>query len=1329
MAVITKADLENAKLDAADLGDFVNSASGDVTPRLGSAYPNMRKLVDEVRDGGGLRTFANETALQLYEPAMPTLALVMSDPITAWRFNGTLPWVEAPEYFDTVNAISAAAGETAAEERMASPGSYGIPAGEALASGGTAQTAAATYRWQIPMPYDYTGDTLDIWSDGPDGNTVTLRAFDADGNQLTTGATYSGQKVLTLAPGANPGLDISDFFAPAGSYFGLYAQISVLSADVTKKSYMGGYWSKAGNATTGVTNVGAGVKHIFRLNVIEKRFRGEDYADATISADIADKTSYARSVIRVWDGSSLTAGNHGETSVPLLWADKLRIDRSTVLNYAVGGNTVNNWLARLSATIAGLAAPVATGRPVVLSIDCGLVYNTVNNASGSTPENATADIDAALNALYGGCATIKAAYPNVIINLVGLPNVNGPNKWTPEHYTAFLARFPVTAVASSYVDYITDVSVVPEGQDNTDTTYFNPDRVHPMTALNRAFLPVYESALNEYFWKSQARVKQDVTDAVLADLSDQGVMPFYATAAEAITALAVGQYFVSSDTSIVLKEGGTNDDGVRRQCKRISASPYYEHMGAGADPASKLGVDQKADVAELGTAVVAIDALDVRVNELEAAYSATTSALPYYATIAAAIADSGLATDAQFQSDDTGSVTTHPNTRRYYKKIAASPYWEDQGAGNAVAGDPISLFSDGGGYVRMTEDDQETLDNLSTPATVLAGTAIVDDATDKELLGFENDGDARVNGLKYNRAEPDADGVLDIIGFAGAARRVLAVDTATGQIIIGALDAGSVSRLIAKASAQGDLTIASVSGLSDIVALLASDAMIRDGSLVIEPYSGKELLGFNIFGDARINGIELNRVLPDADGILDILAPSNRRVLAVNTANGKLIIGAVEDESLRRLFDRAASLGLTSSGAARSFGKNIDTGVLRITFAHGQSLSVGGGQDYGDVSSNGTAPVLYHAQSERALMFSYGLCGSESAAIGSSDLGDLVPAREQWILPRGLGQTGGLAHMHQRENLQRKRGALDHMLYFTHGWGGQSITVLDTGSNSFNNGGVALEKAVALAVDYGLTPVFDGTIWWQGNQDRSTGMSQATYEGLLTALVSDLNTMQQAKLARVGTYPVYVVQLEAATGSASVDTPGAIAKAQRAVCENVAAAYMVGSPYYVPKIDGAHCVAAGYDLFNESIAWCIHQISVLGDTAFEPCWHTGISRSGLTITLTVHVPNGGLTSDTASVEAATNLGFAYSGASITDVSIGATSAETCDITITLDAAAAGTLSYAWETSTVLRGSDGAYPHCSAWGNIRDGAGAEIPSQTIPGAIVANWLIPFEETVA
>ncbi len=62
MAVISKTDLENAKLDADDLASFVSDVAGTVTPRYGGTYPNIRQLVDNFDDVLAEQVIEEETA-------------------------------------------------------------------------------------------------------------------------------------------------------------------------------------------------------------------------------------------------------------------------------------------------------------------------------------------------------------------------------------------------------------------------------------------------------------------------------------------------------------------------------------------------------------------------------------------------------------------------------------------------------------------------------------------------------------------------------------------------------------------------------------------------------------------------------------------------------------------------------------------------------------------------------------------------------------------------------------------------------------------------------------------------------------------------------------------------------------------------------------------------------------------------------------------------------------------------------------------------------------------------------------------------------------------
>lgn len=72
----------------------------------------------------------------------------------------------------------------------------------------------------------------------------------------------------------------------------------------------------------------------------------------------------------------------------------------------------------------------------------------------------------------------------------------------------------------------------------------------------------------------------------------QAYSNFRSTLAEAIADFDVGEYFTCIDTAIVLLEGGTNTEGLRRSCIRTDEEPFYLHLGVGADQPSKADIDR-----------------------------------------------------------------------------------------------------------------------------------------------------------------------------------------------------------------------------------------------------------------------------------------------------------------------------------------------------------------------------------------------------------------------------------------------------------------------------------------------------------------------------------------------------------------------------------------------------------------------------------------------------------------------------------------------------------------------------------------------------------------
>lgn len=492
--------------------------------------------------------------------------------------------------------VQAAAVE--AKSVVLAPASYGVPLGDPVNAGTAVQGAAATYRYQTPVKYDFTGDTFEIWNAGTTGLQARLFMGDENGDEVAAGPGYSGAKLLTLDAGYNAA-PIPDFSGSAGQYWCLYAQTNVLAADTTKKSTMGGYWSRTGNHTTDITTVSNnGFLHMLRFNVIEKVVRGDEYAVSLRAAPTAVSTSYGAEIEHVDNGSSLSAGNHGETPPSLLRADYYGIDRANVRNVAVGGRTVAQMLAAAPAELyPQLDAAFATGRIVVLHVDSGVIYNTVNNNSSSSAGTAAADISAAFSALIAGFTNWKTAYPSLVIDLSDLPNVFGSAYWTPQHYTAFQATFQTTAMNSGVVDYTTRISTVPETQDNTNATFWNPDRVHPMTALNELYVPVFVASLNAYYWRAMANQLGIVVDAVPALVSDQlaglGVVYEVSSFAEAISTVPVGRTFTLL--------AGTTDNPTTSDIRylRRDAAPGYALTAD--QPISKNALAAPTGAASIGT--------------------------------------------------------------------------------------------------------------------------------------------------------------------------------------------------------------------------------------------------------------------------------------------------------------------------------------------------------------------------------------------------------------------------------------------------------------------------------------------------------------------------------------------------------------------------------------------------------------------------------------------------------------------------------------------------------------------------------------------------------
>lgn len=498
---------------------------------------------------------------------------------------------------------------------------------------------------------------------------------------------------------------------------------------------------------------------------------------------------------------------------------------------------------------------------------------------------------------------------------------------------------------------------------------------------------------------------------------------------------------------------------------------------------------------------------------------------------------------------------------------------------------------------------------------------------------------------------------------------------------------------------------------------IVKDAVSGKVTLAIEPVTGKLKTadGITTFKDkvAPDGYVHILSLMQD-DGTFPV-------AFAQSPETGRIRMG-LPDTATRKRFE------IGEFARTSGFGKKTRTQTLKFVGSTGQSLEVGGGLDTGAIDDTSQlAPMfIQHPLSMDMAMLDTGLIWSGSSAIPT--VTDLVPAREAFrVNGAWRGQSQGSGYMMQTEMLYREEDGVIHpQAYFAFGQGGTAIADLGTGSQSFLNGVAGITAAYNLAADYGLNFNYTGTCWTHGHNDRNS--DYATYLSLLISLKNDLKTEINTITGGDGTYPFVMFQLcaggTAATGSGSEPSTPALAVLEAADTE--ADMFVIGPTYQYATVDGTHGDAVSYDMMGELAAYVMKRADE-GDWN-KACEVTNVSRTGTTITVTVNVPEGDLIVDETTLPSATNYGFTYSGANITNVSVGTTSGGTCDVTITIDADAGGVLSYAWAGDGVSRDPEtGLYPHASAWGNLRDDA--LIPCVTHGNKRLAHWLCVYETTVA
>ncbi len=262
------------------------------------------------------------------------------------------------------------------------------------------------------------------------------------------------------------------------------------------------------------------------------------------------------------------------------------------------------------------------------------------------------------------------------------------------------------------------------------------------------------------------------------------------------------------------------------------------------------------------------------------------------------------------------------------------------------------------------------------------------------------------------------------------------------------------------------------------------------------------------------------------------------------------------------------------------------------------------------------------------------------------------------------------------------------------------------------------ELAKAAGLEYKLGPV----IFKQGEADGGLSTAKAQWKAIVIQMRDDFSVDLSRASNSDASGIKFIVDQQAiqVTGK----TYGEIAVAAIELHRSEANIVCAGPTYpeEFAASNEVHMTSNGYRNYGEKLGRVVNTINEGG--AWNPCHITGVSRSGTTITVNVHVPTGPLVEDTALISSVANSGFAYSGASITSVVISddGSSDNNGVISITIDSDSSGTLSFAYENGANNSSGSSIGPR----GNIRDSE----PSVTVnDGKNLYNWLCNDQWSVA
>lgn len=139
-------DLENAKQDAATLGEVVNADNqSTVESRLGEVYPSLANALYTVIQAGGFEPFQTQTALLASVPTVPKKAAYALDTGKVWFWNGS-SWADTG-----LSALDQAKADATAKANAAQNAAITAAASDASTKATTAETNAKNYADANPL--------------------------------------------------------------------------------------------------------------------------------------------------------------------------------------------------------------------------------------------------------------------------------------------------------------------------------------------------------------------------------------------------------------------------------------------------------------------------------------------------------------------------------------------------------------------------------------------------------------------------------------------------------------------------------------------------------------------------------------------------------------------------------------------------------------------------------------------------------------------------------------------------------------------------------------------------------------------------------------------------------------------------------------------------------------------------------------------------------------------------------------------------------------------------------------------------------------------------